>query len=160
MHMFASKKDTTNAGMSKVTLPHQDLAHHHFKKMKINQARAILARKDIYRNITQAWMITKTQMSGTKTYPDNWDNCVNLKGSYGNIISEMKKKILPKEKFSAIQSIKLLYYIVVHDKLLTLLIFDIPGLTQDLCLCGTLLACQRCKLKVKVDSKAQGLLFD
>ena len=28
-------------------------------------------------------------MSGTRTYPDNWDNCVNLKGSYGNIISEM-----------------------------------------------------------------------
>ena len=86
-------------------------------------------------------MITKTQMSRARTYTDNWDNCVNLKGSYGNIISEMKKKILPKEKFSAIQSIKLLYYIVVHDKLLTLLIFDIPGLTQDLCLCGTLLAC-------------------
>lgn len=74
-------------------------------------------------------MITKTQMSGARTYTDNWDNCVNLKGSYGNIISEMIrkiKKILPEEKFSAIQSIKLLYYIVVYDKLLTLLIFDIP----------------------------------
>lgn len=33
---FASKKDTTNAGMSKVTLPHQDLANHHFKKKKSN----------------------------------------------------------------------------------------------------------------------------
>ena len=78
-------------------------------------------------------MITKNQMSGTRTYPDNWDNCVNLKGSYRNIISEMIrkiKKILPEEKFSVIQSVKLLYYIVVYDKLLTLLIFDIPVLPK------------------------------
>ena len=33
-------------------------------------------------------------------------------------------------------------------------------MVSTLCLCGTLLACQRCKLKVKVDSKAQCLLFD
>ena len=36
------------------------------------------------------------------------------------------KKIFAKEKLSAIQSVKLLHYIVVYDKLLTLLSFDIP----------------------------------
>ena len=33
-------------------------------------------------------------------------------------------------------------------------------MVSTLCLCGTFLACQRCKLEVKVDSKVQGLLFD
>ena len=41
-----------------------------------------------------AWDATKTQTTGYKIYQDNWDNCVNLKGSYYvNIISEMIRKI-------------------------------------------------------------------
>ena len=35
-----------------------------------------------------AWKATKTQTTGSTTYPDNWDNCVNSKGSYINITSD------------------------------------------------------------------------
>lgn len=61
-----------------------------------------------------AWYATKTKTTGSKTYLNNWENCVNLKGSYMyvKITSEMirkRRKTLPKEKFSVMWCIKLLY---------------------------------------------------